>query len=177
MSAIVFTMLYDFYKMGLDALSARFTFRLDIGVSGDPATIFVGVTNRTKDTPLVIREARIHFGHPHLTNAFVLKPYEAQQIKPGERREFVIPFSGGCRFIKNVNVALDKYHPSLGDAPPSWENPAQLFHAIANGDKRASWIEIDFNEFQKRRFRRGKLKPEFQRAIKKWKYAHDKQAA
>ena len=44
-------------------------------------------------------------------------------------------------------------------------------------DKRASWIEVDFNEFQKRRFRRGSLKPEFQRAIKKWKYAHDKQAA
>jgi hypothetical protein len=176
-SAIAFTMLYDLYKMGLDALSARFTFRLDIGVSGDPATIFVGATNRTKDTPLVIREVRIHFGHPDLTNAFILKPYEAQQIKPGERREFSIPFSDGCRLTKRVNVARDKYHPSLGDAPPSWEHPAQLFHAITNGDKCASWIEIDFNEFQKRRFRRGKLKPEFQRAVAKWKYAHEKQAA
>jgi hypothetical protein len=176
-SAFGFMMIYDFYKMGLDALSARFTFRLDIGVCGDPATIFVGVTNRTKDTPLLIRQVRIHFGHPHLTNAFILEPSETQQIAPSARMEFVIPFSGGCRFAKRVNVAKDKYHPSLGDAMPSFDHPAKLFHAIANGTKRSSWIEVDFNEFQKRRFQRGKMKPEFQRAVQKWKYAHNKQAA
>lgn len=167
----------DFVRLGLDVIEARIPFRLETGINGDPATVYVFVTNHTKDMPLFIRQVRIHFGHPHFTHSFILEPTEAQQISPKDSREFVVAFGPGNRIGRRISVKKSEYHPGLGDAFPSFEHPVQLFHAIANGTKRSSWIEIDFNEFQKRRFRRGKMKPLFQRSVQKWKYAHNKQAA
>jgi len=175
-SALGFTMLYDFYKMGLDALEARFTFRLNIGVCGDPATIFVDVTNRTKDTPLCIHQVRIHFGQPDYTYGFVLEPAAEQQIEPGTHKEFTISFALGSRISRRLIVDQSQMHPALENMP-SFQHPAQLFHAVANGPKKGSWIEIDFNEFKKRKFRRGEMKPLFERAIQKWKEAAHGKAA
>src|ERR1035441_1224560 len=166
----------DFISLGLDVVGARFPFRLETGVNGDPATIYVFVTNHTKDMPLFIRQIRIHFGHPDFTHSFILSPSDTQEIALRASREFIVSYAAGNRIGRRVIVEQSKYHPGLGDAFPSFEHPVQLFHAIANGPKNSSWIEIDFNEFRKREFRRGKMKPLFQRAVQKWKYAHQKQA-
>ena len=48
---------------------------------------------------------------------------------------------------------------------PSFESPADLFKAIAHGRKRDSWIEIDFNEFRKKRFRLGQVQRLFVTAL------------
>jgi len=66
--------LYDSFRMGLDALEARLPFRLVTGVNGNPATVFVAVINRTKAFPLCINAIRIHFGQPDYTYAFLLEP-------------------------------------------------------------------------------------------------------
>ncbi len=138
----------DFIRLGLDLVEARIPFRLETGVNGDPATVYVAVTNHTKDMPLFIRQVRIHFGHPDVTYSFILAPSETQQIKPRDRAEFVISYAAGNRISRRLIVDQSKYHPGLGDGFPSFDHPAQLFHAIANGPKRGSWIEIDFNEVQ-----------------------------
>jgi hypothetical protein len=172
----VATRIKDLVRPALDFMEVWIPFRLEIGVSGDPATVYVFVTNYTKDRPLFIRQVRIHFGQPHFTHSLILEPRDTQQIAPRASREFIVSCAVGSRVGRRVIVHQSKYHPGLGDAFPSFEHPVQLFHAIANGPKNSSWIEIDFNEFRKRRFRRGKMKPLFQRAVEKWKYEHNKQA-
>ena len=48
---------------------------------------------------------------------------------------------------------------------PVIDSGVRLFEAIVNGKDRDSWIEIDFNEFAERRFRRGLVKKEFARIL------------
>ena len=166
----------DFVRLGLDVVEARIPFRLETGRSGDPATIYVHVTNHTKDMPLFVRKVRIHFGQPDYTYGFILEPSSTQQIAPRDRKEFQISYGLGSRITRRLIVDESQLHPALENFP-SFQHPIQLFHAIANGPEQCSWIEIDFNEFRQRRYRRGKMKPLFQRAVEKWKYASAQYAA
>jgi hypothetical protein len=159
---------YDFYRMGLDAIEARIPFRLEHGVCSDPATIYIRIINHTKDTPLFVHQVRIHFGQPDYTYSFILEPSATQEIKPRDRKDFTIAYAIGSRIARRLIVDKSQMHPALENMP-SFEHPIQLLHAMANGPKRDSWVEIDFNEFHNRRFRRGKIKADFQRVIEKWK--------
>jgi hypothetical protein len=82
--------------------------------------------------------------------------------------KFFIPFNTARvqrRITGDVRI-------TSGDTFPSFDSPADLFRAIANGPRKHSWIEIDFNEFRQRRFRRGRMKRLFVEALKLGKERH-----
>ena len=155
-------MLYDLYRMGLDAIEARLPFRIATSIRDDPPTIYVSVTGQTKDMPLFVHAVRIHFGRPDYTYSFLLAPIGKQKIEPRDTKDFFIPFG-------NTTVQHRQYvkkPPADFDAYPSFDSPADLFRAIANGHRKSSWIEIDFNEFKERKFRRRQIAPLFAQAIR-----------
>ena len=159
--------------MGLDAIEARLPFRITISIRDDPPTIYVSVTGHTKDMPLFVQAVRIHFGRPDYTYSFLLAPLGEQKIEPRATKDFFIPFTATT--IQHRQYV--KKPPRDFDAYPSFDSPADLFRAIANGDPKSSWIEIDFNEFKERRFRRGKIAPLFAQCIKTGKERANKKAA
>ena len=153
----------DFVQIGLDVLQTRIPFRINAGVHNDHvtgnSTVYVTIINRTKDNPLYVHSVRIHFGQPDYTYSFVLSPYGTQKIEPRNKRDFAIAYVNAK---VQRRMIVEKVLPGH-DNFPSFSNPAHLFHAIANGDRRKSWIEVDFNEFKDRRFQRGKVNVFFRR--------------
>ncbi len=152
----------DFVQLGLDVVEARLPFRIVTGVTGIQSTVFVTIINHTKNMPLHVHSVRIHHGLSTFNYSFVLAPTESVEISPRNRKEFSIPFVGTT--VQRFRAS--KVPPTNKDPGPSFDSPADLFKAIAHGRARDSWIEIDFNEFHKRKFRRGKLKDLFLSIIK-----------
>jgi hypothetical protein len=165
-------MLYDIYRMGLDAIEARLPFRIATSIRDDPPTIYVSITNRTKDTPLIVKAVRTHFGRHDYTYSFLLAPVGTHKVEPGDTKDFFIPFTATTvqhrQYVKKPPADFDAY--------PSFDGPADLFRAIANGRPKSSWIEIDFNEFEERRFRRGRIASLFAQCIKTGKERANKKA-
>jgi hypothetical protein len=155
-------MLYDFYRMGLDLLEARSPLSIVTSIREEIPTIYVSITNRTKDNQIFVRAVRIHFGIPDYTYSFLLVPTGSHKIEPHGTKDFFIPF--GATTIQHRQYV--KKPPADFNAYPSFDSPADLFRAIANGNQRNSWIEIDFNEFEERRFKRGCIAPLFAQAIR-----------
>ncbi len=117
----------------------------------------VTLINQTKNLPLFVREVRIHYGCRFYSHAFVLLPWKTVEIAPKSPYDFFLSSANPETQIKRIS--LHKTPPKFdAGAYPTFASGADLFKAIANGDKRDSWIEVDFNEFVGRRFRRGHIK-------------------
>ena len=136
-------------------VSERMPFRATMQVEGVPHRIIVSLINHTKDTPLFVHAVRIHFGTRFYNHFFHLSPCETVEIVSRAKHTFTLdsnPIVG--RFSEQ------KTQPDFTEnAEPSFDSPRDLFRAIAHGKPRDSWLEVDFNEFEKRVFLRHKLQP------------------
>ena len=161
------TWIKDFVRLGLDVVEARLPFRIRTFARLAPnertPTFFVELVNQTKDMPLFVHHVRIHYGNRFYSHFFVLVPKQTVEIAPKSKQEFFLSYSNETEIGRTT---LHKKIPQFRENDcPTFENGAGLFLAIANGEKCDSWIEIDFNEFIGRQFRRGRLKREFNAII------------
>jgi hypothetical protein len=158
----------DFVRLGLDVVEARLPFRIRTFARAGPndrtPIFFVSLVNRTKDMPLFVHSVRIHYGNKFYSHFFVLLPKTMVEIAPKAKREFFLSYANAGTEIGRTTLHKEIPKFSENDCP-TFDSGAALFKAIANGEKRDSWIEIDFNEFAGRRFRRGRLKREFNAII------------
>jgi hypothetical protein len=151
----------EFVGFWLPIVEQRFPFRIQTAGVTDPnhrGRIFrVTLINQTKDLPLSIRQVRIHYGSPFYSHAFVLLPWQTVNITPKAHYDFFLSSANpetqiSQRFFRKTPP---KHNPK---AQPTFSSGADLFKAIANGNRRDSWIEVDFNEFVERRYFRGHIK-------------------
>jgi len=157
--------------MGLDRVEARLPFRINTfgkaEPSGSPPMFYVSLVNHTKTIPLFIHSVSIRYGNRFYNHGFVLMPWKTIEIAPKSKFDFFL--SHRISECKIERAELTK-KPSQFDTRiyPSFDSPNDLYRAIINGKKRDSWIEIDFNEFIGRRFRRGRMKREFSALAIAW---------
>jgi hypothetical protein len=161
----------DFTRLGLDILEARLPFRIHTfsksEPSGSPPIFYVSLTNHTKDTPLFVHAVSIRYGNKFYNHGFILMPWKTVEILPKAKFDFFL--SHNITECKIERTELTKTPGQFGHpATPSFNDPNNLYRAIINGEKRDSWIEIDFNEFKGRRFRRGRIKREFSAMVAAW---------
>jgi hypothetical protein len=152
----------DIYDVGSDAVEARFPFRLSLAFKGYAPTIVVGITNHTREAVLYVNSVRIHYGQTDYNYCFYLEPATAQTIHAKETKEFIL---SPLQPITIGHIQIVEKLPAPDSRYPSFESPVDLFRAIMNGNAKDSWLEIDFNEFKNRIFRRGELKDFFQAAF------------
>jgi hypothetical protein len=124
-------------------------------------TVVVQITNRTPSLTVVIHHVRVHYGNFDFSRYFELHPLCKTPLPPKDKLEWRLSF-------KPFEWALgertrQKTPPISKDpkSPPGIESPAQLFNAIGMGNAKDSWIEIDFNEYEQRKFLKGKVKRVF----------------
>jgi hypothetical protein len=154
----------DIYDVGLDAVEARMPFKISIGIRGEPPSPCVSITNRTRKSALFIQAVRIHHGQKDYSYSFSLEPFEKQQIEAKDTKDFSLsPLIPIC--ISHHQMV--KKLPAPDSAAPSFDSPVDLFRAIANGNARDSWIEVDFNEFQGKIFKRGAVKVVFAEILRR----------
>ena len=154
----------DFVRVGLDVVETRLPFKIATGVSDMPRSITVSLINTTKDMPLYVHRVAFCYGSPSYNNGFILEPKETVSIAPKSRHIFSLVLPAKPTIYRHTE---SKDFPLLNpNSIPTFEKPSDLFKAFANGSRRDSWIEIDFNEFRRRRFRKGKVKPLFVGIIK-----------
>ena len=154
------------FRFIIDRWQGRFPFLVRISIQrtlNDRTHVFyVEIINRTKNRPLYVHGVRVHYGNRYYNHSFVLLPKTTADIKPGASHEFHLSYKNSETEIKQVRRTKD---PKIANAPPplrlTFDNNGALFKAIANGDRRDSWIEIDFNEFKDRQFCRGQIKRAF----------------
>jgi hypothetical protein len=154
----------DIYDVGLDAIETRMPFNIGIGIREEPPMPCVSITNRTRKSPLFIHAVRIHHGQADYSYSFSLEPFGKQQIEAKDTKDFylspVIP-------IRIARHQIVKSLPAPDTAAPPFDSPADLFRAIAHGNAKDSWIEIDFNEFKEKQFKRGEIKVLFAGVLQK----------
>ena len=154
----------DLIRLSLDVAEARLPFRISTTVNegtdeGAPV-FFVTLVNRTKAKALFVHRVRIHYGNRFSGRAFVLMPRSTVEIHPRSEHDFHLSFPNANTEIQRA--LLQKSLPNFRrNDCPSVSSGADLFKAIAYGRENDSWIEIDFNEFVGRQFRRGLVKREF----------------
>ena len=158
----------DFVRPGLDVAEAGLPFRIQTGTKtgsdGRVPVFFVALSNHTKNKPLFVHRVRVHYGNQYCNHAFVLLPQTTVEIVPRAKREFCLSFRNAETEIPKI--LLRKSEPQFRQTDfPVIDSGVRLFEAIVNGKDRDSWIEIDFNEFAERRFRRGLVKKEFARIL------------
>jgi hypothetical protein len=158
----------EFVGFWLGIVEQRFPFRIQTSGVTDPSHrghIFrVTLINQTKDLPLSIREVRIHYGCKFYSHAFILLPWQTVPLSPKSPYDFFL--SSANPETKIQRTTYHKTPPKFdAGAYPTFSSGADLFKAIANGNKWDSWIEVDFNEFVGRRFRRGRIKRLFAAVI------------
>jgi uncharacterized protein with HEPN domain len=110
---------------------------------------------------------RVSHGYDAIDYSFTLEPYGKHQIEPKDTKDFLLSPARPSHISHHQCV---KKLPAPADlAAPPFDSPADLFRAIANGNAKHSWVEVDFNEFKERKFKRGEVKGLFsgvlQRAI------------
>lgn len=137
----------------------RYPIRLKTSAKFTPfLTVEIDITNQTATLPTIIHQVRIHFGSKFLNRAFALVPHGHVHLGPKSRGIWFLSWAPGDLAI--VVRTVSKQPPKTNDEAmnPGIESPMQLFDAIRMGDARASWVEVDFNEYREREFLRGKMK-------------------
>ena len=114
--------------------------KAELQYRGDnPPILCVTVYNPSQRILLHVHRVRVYFGDESYCYALVLDPEKT---------------------IVERRVTQRKFHRT--DIPPSFDSPANLFLAIANGPEKASWLEIQYNEDKYVNLLRGKVKKAFQ---------------
>jgi hypothetical protein len=131
--------------------------KIEMQFIGDNPPVFcVTVYNRSSITPLHIHHVRVPFGDRAFCYALVLVPETTTSIPPKGKYTFKLPSDSNI-----VDRVVTRRRHLRPDIPPSFDNPANLFMAIVNGPKNASWIDIQYNEDKHACVMRGKVKQAF----------------
>lgn len=123
----------------------------------DPPIFCLTVYNKSRSTPLHIHRVRVPFGDRSFCHALVLEPETTTSILPKGKHTFILP--SNSNIVERLTTRRRLLRP---DIPPSFDSPANLFMAIANGPKNASWIDIQYNDDKHALLLRGKVKNAFQ---------------
>ncbi|WP_138085323.1 hypothetical protein [Phragmitibacter flavus] len=145
-------------------MQVRTPFIIQAHVGQLPPTVILTLINKTKDVPLHIHEVRIHHGIPKYSYSFIMSPDSCPVVPPKSKQEFHLPFERTivCKHYETKEPPkLDKDRSG-----PGFDGPADLFKAIARNPPKSSWVEVDFNEFKRRRFLHGKVQSIFEAIIK-----------
>lgn len=126
-----------------------------------PPIFIVVITNVSRGEPVAIKQVRVHFGMKDYTYAFVLSPGEVTDIPPKHDAKFFLSYDG-CA-VRLFTVTRQRPGNLGGGSPP--ETPAHLFLAISKAKSEDSWIEVDFNEFERREFMKGKIRSIFEHML------------
>ena len=152
----------DFYHIIRDFLTERYTLRLSLGIQdADQPKLFVEIFNQTKDVPLVVRQVRVHYGNNHYSHYFRLIPHEGITIPPKHNGRFVLSYEPLQTVVGRRHLSKTLPIEDVEQSGPSFDSPANLFNAIGMGKTADSWIEVDFNQYAERRYKKGKIKSLF----------------
>jgi len=90
------------------------------------------------------------------SRAFHFPPHGTVELKPKAIAEWVLSFEP---YETRIIVRhLTKTPPTdFNSKGPGIDSPAQLFNAIGMGNKKLSWVEVDFNEYEERKFLSGEI--------------------
>ena len=132
--------------------------KAELQYRGDnPPILCVTVYNPSQRILLHVHRVRVYFGDESYCYALVLDPETTTAIPAKGKFTFILPYE---KTIVERRVTQRKFHRT--DIPPSFDSPANLFLAIANGPEKASWLEIQYNEDKYVNLLRGKVKKAFQ---------------
>lgn len=139
----------------------RYPLKLVIGSTGcERPMVSLTVWNQTATLAVFVHAIRVHYGNKWFSRALTLTPFTTVSLAPKAKAEWVLSYDDTILTERTIQK-----EPPTAQAPdkqqPGIESPAQLFNAIGMGDKKDSWIEIDFNEYEQREFLRGKVKGAF----------------
>lgn len=136
----------------------RHPLKVSITFSGiDRPTLKMELINQTPKYKLIVHEVRIHTGTKENSLAIILSPFEKITIQPKDRSDWTHTFgAAGSRFLTVQTMEEDEKMPN--GPPVSGLN--EIYDRIIERDPNETWIEIDFNEYNKREFMRGKLSSE-----------------
>lgn len=137
-----------------------------------PPTFVVVITNVSRGEPVVVKEVRVHFGMKDYTYAFVLSPRENTDLPPKHDAKFHLSYDG-C-IVRQFTI-LD-HRPDVIDNGTPPETPAHLFLAISKAKPEDSWLEVDFNEFTRRDFLKGKIRSVFEHMLAVGRKARSQQS-
>lgn len=140
----------------------RYPIKVRLSVTGiDRPTALVTIVNETPSLTVHIHAVRVHYGYKWFTRALTLLPAEKVTLQPKDKADWILSFDTAILTERR----LQKEPPGAPDpsSQPGIESPAQLFNAIGMGDRKNSWIEVDFNEYSQREFLRKKVKEVFDR--------------
>ena len=140
----------------------RYPIRVDLAANDIPLPhILIHITNRTSNMPVEIRAVRVHFGSDQFNRSLTLIPFGAVELAPKKKKTWRLSYEPDETLV-SVNYITPK--PPSGEKDPDGpgiDSPAQIFNAIGRGNPKDSWIELDFNEYEKRKFKKGKIKNMF----------------
>jgi hypothetical protein len=141
-----------FFKIWNKVLQTRSPISVSVSIVTPPIAPVIHVLNRSDKTPVVVRTVRIRYGSKDYGSSFDLSPEKPLLIEPKHQFDFSLP--------KNPIVGrhYNTSNPSPQPLGPSFNQPSDLTRAIMNGKSKDSWVEFDFNEFDKRRYLCGEIK-------------------
>jgi hypothetical protein len=149
----------DFYRLSKDLGFNRYPIKVTIsstGITSPEARITI--INQTPEIDVQVHQVRMHFGHKTFNRAFILTPNQKVTVTKKDKAFWHLTYDANISIIER-RIQKDPPSSISPDAQPGIQSPAQLFNAIGMGDPKASWIEVDFNEYEGREFLRGKVQP------------------
>jgi hypothetical protein len=146
-------------EMGSAAVRSLSPIRVEVGMGNLPLTFTVRIGNRSKEA-VKVRSVRVHYGARNYNSFFQLVPYEETSIGPKDLEDFKLPYNDNL-MGKRFQAKRPPNWLNQQDSPAPWESPANLFLAIANGNPLRSWVEVDFDLVECRRYALGRIGPIF----------------
>ena len=138
----------------------RYPIKITASGGGEPPTVVLTLTNKTPNLPVFIHDVRVHFGFEERSRAFSFMPQSTVELRPKETKKWCLSLESHetkivVRYLaKDPTVARNASGPGI-------DSPAQLFNAIGMSPKNHSWVEVDFNEYEQRKFLRGTIQGVF----------------
>jgi len=140
----------------------RHPIAVTISYEGLPAPhVRITIQNQTPSYAVHVHEVRVHYGMKEQNRSFVLWPFDKVTIEPKDRHEWSLEYEPGRTKIQTYAEMPTPPPYSDGSDGPGIDSPASLFNAIGMGEAKDSWIEIDFNEYEKRIYKKGDVKAIF----------------
>jgi hypothetical protein len=149
-----------FYNPIKDLLLNRYAIKVGIyAETTEMPKVCVEIVNQTPNTPVYVHSVRIHFGNKDFSRSFVLSPYGDFTVSPKSKACWKLHYEN-TKIVVTARMKKPPVKPFLEDSP-GIDSPARLFDAIGRGYPKDSRIEIDFNEYMRRRYLYGKVQAMF----------------